>query len=178
VNFKNTIIIMTSNLGAPLIMEKSEEMTEENREKIQKELKEELLSLLKRTLRPEFLNRVDEIIVFSALSFENIKEIVLLQFERIRNMLKEKGIELTISEKAVEYLAKKGYEPAFGARPLKRVIQNEVVNALAEEILRGTVSKGSKVTVEADEKGILFQISVTKEELEPAGSESEADVAD
>jgi len=164
VNFKNTIIIMTSNIGATLIMERSEEMTGMNGVDVHRELKAELLGLLKRMLRPEFLNRVDEIIVFSSLSLENLRNIVHLQFELLRKMVAEQGLELGIAPNAVSYLAKKGYEPAFGARPLKRVIQNEVVNALAGELLLGTVTKGSRILVDANEDGIVFQMAgVTKE---------------
>jgi len=159
VNFKNTIIIMTSNLGAPLIMERSEQITEENRDSIQKSLKTELLALIKKSLRPEFLNRVDELIVFSALDLENIKDIAGLQFELVRKMVGEQGLHLEISDKAVEYLARKGYEPAFGARPLKRVIQSELVNSLAEELLRGSVAKGSRILVDADDNGLLFRMA-------------------
>ncbi len=159
VNFTNTIIIMTSNIGAPLIMERSEEITEENREEVYQELKAQLLELLKRSLRPEFLNRVDETLVFSPLSLENIRDIVGLQFKRLEKLLKEQGLELVLTDAAVDYLAKRGYEPAFGARPLKRVIQNEVVNALAEELLRGNVGKGSKVVVDAGGEGGQFRVA-------------------
>jgi len=191
VNFKNTIIIMTSNLGAGLIMERSEELEkalaegtgmdqgsaagettrgeqaafdlkssrekQEKRERFQETLREELLALLKKSLRPEFLNRVDDIIVFNSLSKENILDIVHLQFERVREMLERQGVSLEISENAAAYLAEKGYEPVFGARPLKRVIQQEVVNALAREMLKGELVKGSTIMVDAGESGIVFR---------------------
>ena len=147
VNFKNTIIIMTSNLGAQMIMEKAQRITERNREEIYEEIKQEALELLKRTLRPEFLNRIDEIIVFHPLSEENIREIVRLQFRYIAEKAAENGIELSITDEAVAYLAQVGFDPAFGARPLKRVMQRMITNELAKRILAGKFNRGDRVEV-------------------------------
>ena len=156
VDFKNTIIIMTSNVGAPLIMEKSQRITDENREEIYEEIRRDVLALLRQTLRPEFLNRIDEIIVFHSLSREEIKEIVRLQFNRIKESLREKGLELELSESARDYLAQAGYEPAFGARPLKRVLQREVVNQLAKELLEGKFQKGDHILVDFVDGKLVF----------------------
>ena len=147
VNFKNTIIIMTSNLGAQMIMERAQRITEHNREEIYEEIKREAMDLLRRTLRPEFLNRVDEIIVFRPLSQENIREIVRLQFKRIAEKAAENGIELSISDEAVNYLAEVGFDPAFGARPLRRVMQRLITNELAKRILAGEFNRGDHVEV-------------------------------
>ncbi len=156
VNFKNTIIIMTSNLGAHLILEKSQRIDEHNREEIFREIRQETMALLRQSLKPEFLNRVDEIIVFHSLSREHIKKIVDLQIERIRKQLAEQGLDITITEAAREYLAEQGYDPAFGARPLKRVIQREVLDKLAYEILEGKFHKGQTIQVDFDGQEIQF----------------------
>lgn len=147
-NFKNAIIIMTSNIGAPLILEKSRQVEDHNREEIFREIQKEVMNLLRQELRPEFLNRIDEIIVFHSLSREHIKKIVDLQLQRIQKQLAEQKISVTLSEAAKEHLAEIGYEPAFGARPLRRVIQRRVVDQLAREILAGKISKGQAVKVD------------------------------
>jgi ATP-dependent Clp protease ATP-binding subunit ClpB len=146
VNFRNTIIIMTSNLGSELIRDTIGEngMDEEQEEK----LKENLIQLLRQTLKPEFVNRVDEIVMFKPLTRQEINEIVRLQINRVSAMLDEKGITFEISEKAVAWLASKGYDPLFGARPVKRLIQSEIVNELSKELIAGRIDKSRPVMAE------------------------------
>ncbi|NOY78444.1 MAG: ATP-dependent chaperone ClpB [Calditrichaeota bacterium] len=157
VNFKNTIIIMTSNLGAPLIMEKSQRITEANRELVYQEIKDEVLQLLQKSLRPEFLNRVDEVIVFHPLTREDIKKIVDLQFKHVQDLLEDQGITLELTEEARELLAELGYDPSFGARPLKRVMQKLLVNELAKRILAGNFAPGDHVIVVRRENFLDFE---------------------
>jgi len=157
VNFKNTIIIMTSNIGAHLILEKSKHVNEQNREEIYQEIKREVMNLLRQELRPEFLNRVDEIIVFHSLLREHIKKIVDLQLKRIQKQLSEQKMQINLSESAKEYLAEIGYDPLFGARPLRRIIQRKLVDQLAREILAGTISKGQTVNVDYRNHKLLFE---------------------
>ncbi len=157
VNFKNTIIIMTSNIGAPLILEKSLGVTDENREQVYWEIQNEVLNLLRQHLRPEFLNRIDETIVFHSLLRSHIKQIVELQVKRLQQQLAEQKIQIELTERAKEYLANLGYEPAFGARPLRRVIQRKVIDGLAKEILSGSVSPGQIVDVDVIREEIQFK---------------------
>lgn len=147
VNFKNVIVIMTSNLGAPMILEKSLQITEENREEIYLEIRHEATALLKQTMRPEFLNRIDETIVFHPLGHEHIAEIVKLQFELIADKTKENGIRLTLSDEAVDLLTEIGFDPAFGARPLKREMQRLITNELAKDVLAGKLISGDFLEV-------------------------------
>ncbi|HDK36575.1 MAG TPA: hypothetical protein ENG82_06690, partial [Bacteroidetes bacterium] len=157
VNFKNTIIIMTSNLGAPLIMEKSQQITDSNREMIYQEIKGEILQLLQQSLRPEFLNRVDEVIVFHPLTKEDIKKIVDLQFRHIRKLLEDQYLSVELSEEAKELLAELGYDPSFGARPLKRVMQKMITNVLATRILAGDFGPGDHIVVVRRENSLDFE---------------------
>ncbi len=157
VNFKNTIIIMTSNIGAPLILEKSQRITEHNKEEIFREIQEEVMALLRQQLRPEFLNRVDEIIVFHSLMKEHIKKIVDLQVARIREQLKEQGLDIELTEAAKDHMAEIGYDPAFGARPLKRVMQREIVDKLAYELLAGRFHAGQIIRVDYRDGQIVFE---------------------
>ncbi len=166
VNFTNTIIIMTSNIGAPLILEKSMRMTEHNREALFQEIQEEVLALLRQQLRPEFLNRVDEVIVFHSLTREHIQKIVDLQVERIRRQLAEQGLEIELTESAREHLATVGYDPAFGARPLKRVIQRAVVDKLAYELLAGKFHRNQIVRVDYRDGDICFEPMEKAETIE------------
>ena len=156
VNFKNAILIMTSNIGANLIAELSKNIKEDNREEIYKEMRDEVLKLLRQALRPEFLNRIDELIVFRSLSFEEINKIVLLQFSEIEKRLLEQELEMTLTAKAQEFLARQGYEPSFGARPLKRVMQRYVSQPLANEILKGKFREGDKIKVDLKGEEIIF----------------------
>ncbi len=158
VNFRNTILIMTSNIGASLIMERTRQLTEENRAAVHAELKEEIMRLLRQTLRPEFLNRIDEIILFQSLSQEDIRKIVELQFRQVQKLLAGHGISAELTPAAAEYLAARGYDPAFGARPLKRLIQKEVVNPLSAKILEGTIAQGDTVVVDCNKKVLDFRV--------------------
>jgi ATP-dependent Clp protease ATP-binding subunit ClpB len=159
VNFKNTIVIMTSNIGAPLIMEKSQKITDQNREEIFEEIRHRVMEMLRQGLRPEFLNRIDDIIVFHALSSAEIQQIVKLQFERIRNKLARDGVDITLTEGASNYLGRHGYQPEFGARPIKRLMQREIVNELAKKVLEGEINKEDKITVDFKGGSLVFEHS-------------------
>ena len=154
-DFKNTIIIMTSNMGSHLIQESFEKYkdTEEATEKA----KEEVLQLLKQTVRPEFINRIDDIVMFTPLTQDNIKQIVRLQLGGIIKLVARENITLEATNEAIDYLAKRGYDPQFGARPVKRVIQKEVMNALSKEILQGKIKAGSLVLIDSFDNGLVFR---------------------
>jgi len=156
VNFSNTLIILTSNIGSQLIMEKSQQITEANRERIHQEIALQVGELLKHQLRPEFLNRIDDVIVFHALTRDNLRQIVRLQLERTEELLRPHGIQLEITAEAENYLVEHGYDPAFGARPLKRLIQKELVNKLATSILEGTIHSGTTAEVVVRENSLDF----------------------
>ncbi|MBL7880050.1 MAG: AAA family ATPase, partial [Chryseobacterium gambrini] len=158
VNFKNSIIIMTSNLGSHLIQENFEHITDENQDEIVDKTKNEVFDLLKQTLRPEFLNRIDEVVLFQPLRKKEIGKIVTYQLRGFNEMLSKRNIIMTATQDAVDYLMNKGYDPAFGARPLKRVIQQEVLNKLSREILAGTVNDGDRITLDYfEETGLVFR---------------------
>lgn len=165
VNFKNTIIIMTSNIGSHLIQENFEHYEEGNKEEILAKTQLEVFELLKKTIRPEFLNRIDEVIMFTPLGREEIAKIVQLQFVGIQNQLKEMDIELSASEEALDWLAQLGYDPQFGARPLKRVLQKKVLNELSKAILAGTVDRESKIKLDMFEGQLVFYNENKKENL-------------
>ena len=154
-DFKNTIIIMTSNMGSHLIQESFEKYkdTEEATEKA----KEEVLQLLKQTVRPEFINRIDDIVMFTPLTQDNIKQIVRLQLDGIIKLVARENITLEATNEAIDYLAERGYDPQFGARPVKRVIQKEVMNALSKEILQGKIKAGSLVLIDSFDNGLVFR---------------------
>ena len=154
-NFKNTIIIMTSNMGSQLIQDSFEKYkdTEEATEKA----KEEVLQLLKQTVRPEFINRIDDIVMFTPLTEANIKQIVRFQLNGIIKLVARENIILEATNEAIDYLAEKGYDPQFGARPVKRVIQKEVMNALSKEILQGNIKAGSLVLIDSFDNGLVFR---------------------
>ncbi len=154
VNFKNTIFIMTSNLGSPIIVEKSEMMTSSNQSEIYEDIKNEVQGLLQSHFRPEFLNRIDDIIVFHPLSSEDLNKIARVQLESLLARVNEKGIELTISDEALKFLAEKGYNPAFGARPLKRILQTEVTDRIANLLLNGDAKEGDKLDVRINGSGV------------------------
>jgi ATP-dependent Clp protease ATP-binding subunit ClpB len=156
VNFKNTIIIMTSNTGSHLIMEKLEGLTDSNREEVLERTRVEALELLRQTIRPEFINRVDEIVVFKPLRREEIREVVTLQLLRLQKALQPQGVVLDVSEAATDWLAVAGYDPQFGARPVKRVIQKQLLNELSKRILAGNVRPDKPVRVNADSNGLTF----------------------
>jgi ATP-dependent Clp protease ATP-binding subunit ClpB len=156
VNFNNALIIMTSNIGAQLIMERTQTITDENREQVHQEITDEVFKLLKSSLRPEFLNRIDEVIVFHALSSEHIKQIVHLQLRQLAQLLAARELKLELSAKAEEWLAEKGFDPVFGARPLKRLIQKELVNKLAVHLLQGAFEPGACIAVDVKDNTLAF----------------------
>ncbi|HOP13584.1 MAG TPA: AAA family ATPase, partial [Lentimicrobium sp.] len=155
-DFRNTIIIMTSNLGSHIISERSEEMNEENRDKVFEQTKEEVMELLRKTIRPEFLNRIDELIMFRPLSAAEISGVVRLMLTNLVKVLKKNDINLTFTDKAVQHIAIMGFDPLYGARPVKRVIQREVMNALSKKILSGEVSKDANITLDYDNNKLEF----------------------
>ncbi len=152
-NFKNTIIVMTSNLGSHLIQEKFAEDEGWNHHLVKEEAKEAVMELLKQTIRPEFLNRIDEIVLFEPLSRAHIRQIVNIQFKQIQQRLAESGIALEATDEVLDKLGEEGYDPAFGARPLKRVLQRRVLNALSKDILAGTVKRDSVVLMDLTRDG-------------------------
>jgi ATP-dependent Clp protease ATP-binding subunit ClpB len=157
-NFKNTIIIMTSNIGASMIQENTEKITEKNKEEILAKTKVEVFELLKKTIRPEFLNRIDEIIMFNPLTRDEIKEIVEIQFNSLVKMLSANDIKIKISQPAIDWLAQLGYDPQFGARPLKRVLQKRIMNELSKQILSGAISKEDEIKIDLDKNNnFLFK---------------------
>ena len=151
-NFKNTIIIMTSNIGAHIIQEKTENLDEKNYDRVMANVKLEVFDLLKKTIRPEFLNRIDEVIMFSQLNRAQIKDIVRIQFNSIAKMLSQNDVKISITEDAIEWLSQLGYDPQFGARPLKRVMQKRLLNDLSKQLLGGTIKKDSIIEIDIDEK--------------------------
>ncbi len=158
VNFKNTIIIMTSNLGADIIMDRFRSMTEESMDEAYESTRRDILQLLQKTLRPEFLNRIDEVLMFHPLSKGNLHRIVEVQFERlVRENLKSQGMDAAITAAAKDWLADKGYDPVFGARPLKRLMYKEIINRISAGIVRGDFEKGITITVDAGEDGLVFR---------------------
>lgn len=156
VNFKNTIIIMTSNLGSSLIRERMEGLTDDNRNEVIDTTKYEVLEMLKKTIRPEFLNRIDEIIMFTPLNEKEILEIVGLQIKSIQKMLAKNGITLSVTQQALEYLGKEGYDPEFGARPVKRVIQRLVLNQLSKDILAQKVDGSRPIVIDIKDGNLHF----------------------
>lgn len=156
VNFKNTIIIMTSNMGSGYIQSQMEKMNGGNKEEIIEETKREVMNMLKKTIRPEFLNRIDETIMFLPLTEKEIRKIVLLQIKSVQKMLADNGVELKLSEPAVDFLSQVGYDPEFGARPVKRAIQRYLLNDLSKKILSQEVDRSKPVMVDAGEDGLVF----------------------
>ena len=157
-DFKNTIIIMTSNVGSSLIQEQMENMTDENREQVISQCRNDVFALLKRSIRPEFLNRIDECIMFKPLTREEIKNIVLLQLAYLKEMLHEKNIGIELTDPAVDWIANAGFDPQFGARPLKRLIQRSILNKLSIELLAGNIREGDHVFVEKDGENLSFKV--------------------
>jgi ATP-dependent Clp protease ATP-binding subunit ClpB len=156
VNFKNTIIIMTSNIGSHLIQDNFKSLDDENRDEVIAKTKSELFELLKQTIRPEFLNRIDELIMFTPLNRSEIRNIVDLQFKHVQETLAEMGVEIEASVEALDWLAELGYDPQFGARPLKRVIQKRILNELSKEILSGKIDKDSKIKLDTFDHKFVF----------------------
>ena len=154
-NFKNTIIIMTSNMGSQLIQDSFEQY--KDIEEATERAKEEVLQLLKQTVRPEFINRIDDIVMFTPLTEANIKQIVRLQLNSIIKLVARENIILEATDEAINYLAERGYDPQFGARPVKRVLQKEVMNALSKEILKGEIKAGNLVLIDSFDNGLVFR---------------------
>jgi ATP-dependent Clp protease ATP-binding subunit ClpB len=156
VNFKNTIIIMTSNIGSSLIQENFQDFEDSDKDEVIAKTKNQLFELLRQTIRPEFLNRIDEIIMFTPLSRDEIGEIVKLQFKHVQDSLAEMGVTIEASDEALDWLAQLGYDPQFGARPLKRVIQKKILNELSKQILSGKIDKDSKIKLDMFDNQFVF----------------------
>ena len=157
VNFKNTIIIMTSNLGSGYIQSQFEKMTDDNHDLLVEETKNEVMNMLKKTIRPEFLNRIDETIMFLPLNKAEIEQIVRLQIKGIQRMLEDNGVNLHLSDIAIDFLATAGYDPEFGARPVKRAIQRYLLNDLSKKLLSMAVDRNKPIIVERDSDGLKFR---------------------
>ena len=156
VNFKNTIIIMTSNIGSNIIQENFQGFDDSDKDEVIAKTKNQIFELLRKTIRPEFLNRIDEIIMFTPLSRDEITEIVKLQFKQLQHTLAEMGITIEATEEALDWLAQLGYDPQYGARPLKRVIQKKILNELSKQILAGKVDKDSKIRLDMFDNNFVF----------------------
>ena len=157
VNFKNTIIVMTSNLGSHLIQSNFDQMTRSNREEVIEKTKGEVLELLRKSIRPEFLNRIDEIIMFTPLSEEEIAQVVRIQLNNITRLLESNGVQIRFDDDVVRFLAAEGFDPQFGARPVKRAINRYLLNELSKAILGGLVDKNHVIEVKtADSGGLEF----------------------
>lgn len=163
-NFKNSIIIMTSNLGSEIIRENFEKMTDKNEFELVEKTEFEVLSLLRKTLKPEFINRIDELIMFKPLSRSNIKGIVKIQLQILQKLLDKSDIRLYPTDEVIDELAKTGFDPQFGARPVKRLIQKKILNALSKELLAGKVEKGSDLILDVFEGQYVFRKPISKEE--------------
>ena len=157
VNFKNTIIIMTSNLGSSLIRERFEHLTNENREQVIGQTRDDVMEMLKKTIRPEFLNRIDEIIMFTPLDEEQIRQIVTMQLKGVKKMLAKNGITLEVTDAAINLLGKAGYDPEFGARPVKRAIQGMVLNQLSKDIIAAKVNRDHPIIIDSDGDSLIFK---------------------
>ncbi len=153
VNFKNTIIIMTSNLGSSLIRDNFEKITDANRVQVVEQTKSQVMDLLKKTIRPEFLNRIDEIIMFTPLNEDEIRQIVKLQLNGVKKMVGQNGIDLEFTDAALDFISHEGYDPQFGARPVKRVIQRYVLNELSKQILSGKVDREHPIVIDRESSG-------------------------
>ncbi len=157
VNFKNTIIIMTSNIGSHLIQENFDNMTDKNKDAVLAKTKSEVFELLRKTIRPEFLNRIDEVIMFEPLNRENIHKIVEIQFDNVAKLLAEQHIQMSATHEAIDWLAQLGYDPQFGARPVKRVMQKQVLNELSKQILSGTIDKEKEIVLDMFDNKFVFR---------------------
>ncbi|MGN6491139.1 MAG: ATP-dependent chaperone ClpB [Agriterribacter sp.] len=157
VNFKNTIIIMTSNMGSQIIQDNFENVTAANKDEVVENTKQEVMNLLKQTIRPEFLNRVDDIIMFQPLLKDEIRGIIQIQINNLKALLSTNGIQLELTDYAIDFLVDNGYDPQFGARPLKRLIQKEIVNPLSKKILAGDIDKSKPVLVDVFDNTVVFR---------------------
>jgi ATP-dependent Clp protease ATP-binding subunit ClpB len=157
VNFKNTIIIMTSNMGSHIIQANFESVTDRNKEEVVEETKREVTDLLRQTIRPEFLNRIDEIIMFQPLLKKEIKEIIKIQLDGLKQLLLQNGVVLEFSDYALDHLADNGFDPQFGARPLKRLIQKEIINQLSKQLLSGAINKSKPVLIDVFDGTVVLR---------------------
>jgi ATP-dependent Clp protease ATP-binding subunit ClpB len=157
VNFKNTIIIMTSNMGSQLIQAAFENVTPANKEEVVESTKAQVIDLLRQTIRPEFLNRIDEVIMFQPLMIDDIKEIIRIQLNDLKEQLARNGVSLKFTDYALEFLAENGFDPQFGARPLKRLIQKRIVNELSKKLLSGSIDKSKPVLVDVFDGTVVFR---------------------
>ena len=157
VNFKNTIIIMTSNMGSHLIRENFAKMTADNRYEVIERTKIDVLEMMKQTIRPEFLNRIDEIIMFTPLNENEIEQIVKLQIDSIKRMLASNGVTLEVTDSALHYLAEEGYDPEFGARPVKRVIHRMILNQLSKDILAQKIDRSKPIIIDYNQGSLTFK---------------------
>ena len=157
VNFKNTIIIMTSNLGSQYIQSEFEHITAANRDAVIEKTKKTVMEMLKKTIRPEFLNRIDETIMFLPLTQEQIADVVKLQVNGVKKMLEQQDVTLDVTPAAISFLASAGFDPEFGARPVKRAIQRYMLNDLSKQLLGGTVDRQKPIVVDAGEGGLTFR---------------------
>ena len=164
VDFKNTIIIMTSNIGSDIIMSNFEN-AEKDLDKAYEKTKEQVFGLLKKALRPEFLNRIDELVTFKPLNQSVIKDIIKIQLNAINKRLMSKDLEIRLSEEGLNYLIQEGYDPSFGARPVKRLIQNKVLNELSKAILSGEVKAGDRLVMDVFENKVVFRQEIPNEAL-------------
>jgi ATP-dependent Clp protease ATP-binding subunit ClpB len=156
VNFKNTIIIMTSNMGSSYIQQQMEKMNGSNKQAVVEETKKEVMNMLKKTIRPEFLNRIDETIMFLPLNEKQIRDIVMLQINSVRRMLADNGVELRMTDAAINFIAEAGYDPEFGARPVKRAIQRYLLNDLSKRLLSQEVDRSKAIVVDSNGDGLTF----------------------
>jgi ATP-dependent Clp protease ATP-binding subunit ClpB len=158
VDFKNTIIIMTSNIGSHIIQENLVDAANHLSGEVMEKTRNQVFDLLKQTLRPEFLNRVDEVIMFKPLTYNEIKSIVKIQFQSVSSLLKQQGVLIEITDTAVNWIANAGYDPLYGARPIKRIIQKQILNKLSKEILAGRIETGKLITIDYfDEEDLIFR---------------------
>jgi ATP-dependent Clp protease ATP-binding subunit ClpB len=157
VNFKNTIIIMTSNMGSQIIQANFQNVTEKNKEEVVENTKREVVELIKQTIRPEFFNRIDEVIMFQPLLLKDIREIIKIQLNDLKQQLIKSGVELEFTDYTLDYLAENGFDPQYGARPLKRLIQKQIVNQLSKKLLSGTIDKSKPVLVDVFDGTVVFR---------------------
>ncbi|NLE63918.1 MAG: AAA domain-containing protein, partial [Bacteroidales bacterium] len=165
-DFKNTIIIMTSNIGSHIIQENYSKVSDFSDETIQEKTRLDIMQLLRKTIRPEFLNRIDEILMFKPLSKKEIREIVLLQINHLKTLLEENNIEVKLTDYAIDALAEMGYDPQYGARPLKRIIQKHILNNLSKMILADKLTKDSEITIDVIDDEFVFYNQSGKEQMQ------------
>jgi len=168
VNFKNTIIIMTSNIGSHLIQENFEKITDANRDEVIAKTKTELFEILKKSIRPEFLNRIDEVIMFEPLSRHYMNDIVRIQLQSVIKSLAAQDIKMTASDEAIEWISQLGFDPQFGARPVKRVIQRQVLNELSKQLLADTIQKDKEIVLDMFDNKLVFRNKTEAAEAPPA----------